>query len=93
MKTQSELEKDITKDVHISLLQDTLKDLRQENGFIKKTVVMLVIMLFLAIAGIVFQGLYHQHKMFKFLGEVDFNSEITMDNDASNQNNMYVERR
>ena len=93
MKTQSELEKDITKDVHISLLQDTLKDLRKENGFIKKTVVMLVIMLFLAIAGIVFQGLYHQHKMFKFLTETEFSTEIHMDSDLNNYNNMNVERK
>ena len=93
MKTQSELEKDITKDVHISLLQDTLKDLRTENKFVKKTVIILFVLLFFSVAGLVFQGLYHQHKLFKFLGEVEFTSEIWMDNDLSDKNNMNVERR
>ena len=93
MRTQSDLEKDVTKDIHISILQDTLKDLRTENRFIKKTVVMLFVMLALAVAGIIFQGIYHQHKMFKFLSEAEFTSEIWMDNDLSDKNNMNIERR
>jgi hypothetical protein len=93
MKTQSEIEKDVTKDIHISILQDTLNDLRTENKFIKKTVVILFLMLTFAIGGIIFQGLYYQHKMFKFLSETEFTSEIWMDNDLSNKNNMNVERR
>lgn len=93
MKTQSEIEKDVTKDIHISILQDTLKDLRTENGFIKKVVLMLFILLALSVAGIIFQGLYHQHKLFKFISETEFTSEIWMDNDLSNKNNMNVERR
>ncbi len=93
MKTQSELEKDVTKDIHISILQDTLKDLRTENGFIKKVVLLLFLLLALSVAGIIFQGLYYQHKMFKFLSEAEFSTEIFMDNDLSDRNNMNVERR
>ena len=93
MKTQSELKKDVTKDIHIEILQDTLDDLRTENGFIKRTVMLLFGLLVLALAGVIFQGLYYQHKLFRFLGEVDFNSEITMDNELSNQNSMHIERR
>ena len=93
MKTKSELEKDVTKDIHISILQDTLADLRTENKFIKKTVVILFLMLAFAIGGIIFQGLYHQHKLFKFIQEAEFTSEIWMDNDLSDKNNMNVERR
>lgn len=93
MKTQSEIEKDVTKDIHISILQDTLNDLRTENKFIKKTVVILFLMLTFAIGGIIFQGLYYQHKMFKFLSETEFSTEITMDSDLNNYNNMNVERK
>ena len=93
MKTQSELEKDVTKDIHIQILQDTLDDLRRENKFIKATVVMLVLLLTFSIGGIIFQGLYYQHKLFKFISETEFTSEIWMDNDLSNKNNMNVERR
>ena len=93
MKTQSELEKDVTKDIHIQILQDTLKDLRRENGFIKTTVLMLFVLLVLSVAGIIFQALYYQHKLFKFISETEFTSEIWMDNDLSDKNNMNVERR
>ena len=93
MKTQSELEKDVTKDIHIQILQDTLDDLRRENGFIKATVLMLFLMLAIAVAGIIFQGLYHQHKMFKFLTDTEFSTEIHMDSDLNNYNNMNVERK
>ena len=81
------------KDIHIMLLQETLKDLRTENKFIKKTVLILFLMLFLSIGGIVFQGLYHQYKLFRFIGETEFTSEIYMDNDMSYKNNMSVERK
>ena len=93
MKTKSDIEQDVTKDIHISILQDTLKDLRTENGFIKRITLMLFILLSLSIAGIIFQGLYHQHKLFRFISETEFKSEVYMDSDLSSQNNMTVERR
>ena len=93
MKTQSELEKDVTKDIHIQILQDTLDDLRRENGFIKATVLLLFLMLAIAVAGIIFQGLYHQHKLFKFITDTEFSTEIHMDSDLNNYNNMNVERK
>ena len=81
------------KDVHIVLLKDTLNDLRRENKFIKRTVIMLFGLLALSIAGIIFQGLYYQHNLFKFIGETEFSTEIYMENDLSDQNNMNVERK
>ena len=81
------------KDIHIQILRETLGDLRTENKFAKRTVVMLIILLTLSIAGIIFQGLYYQHKLFKFIGDTEFYSEVNMNNDTSNSNNMNVERK
>lgn len=81
------------KDVHISLLKDTLKDLRTENKFIKRTVIILFLMLFVSIGGIIFQGLYYQNKLFKFIGDTEFSTEIHMDSEKNNYNNMNVERK
>ena len=81
------------KDIHIKLLQETLGDLRTENKFVKKTVILLFLMLFFAVAGIIGQGVYYQHRLFRFIGETEFTSEIYMDNDMSFKNNMNVERK
>ena len=93
MKTQNEFEKNITKDIHIKLLQDTLGDLRTENRFIKKVVIILFIILTLAIAGIIAQGMYHQNRLFKFIGETEFQTEVQMHNLLSDENSMSVERK
>ena len=81
------------KDIHIHLLKETLTDLRTENKFVKKTVIILFLMLFFAIAGIVGQGMYYQHRLFKFIGETEFTTEIHMDSEKNNYNNMNVERK
>lgn len=81
------------KDIHIRLLQETLGDLRTENRFVKKTVIILFIMLFLSIAGIIGQGMYYQHRLFKFIGDTEFTTEIHMDSEKNNYNNMNVERK
>ena len=93
MKTESEVKKNVTKDIHIKILEDSLNDVRTENRFIKKTVIILFIMLAFAIAGMIAQNIYHQHKLFRFMENTEFRSEVNMFNDDSNANNMNVERK
>lgn len=93
MKTSDDIKKIVDKDLHIQILRDTLEDFREENHFIRKVVLILFILLFFAISGIIFQAMYHQHRLFKFMSEIEYNTEIYMDNDISDNNSMNVERR
>ena len=93
MKTASEVKNEITKDIHITILKDALADLRFANMILKKTMYMLCLLLMLAILGIVGVSMYHQHKMFDLMSNVEFSSNIEMQNDASNSNVMNVERK
>lgn len=93
MRTASEVRNEITKDIHITILKDALADLRFANMILKKTMYMLCILLMLAILGIVGVSVYHQHKMFDLMSNVEFSSNIEMQNDASNSNVMNVERK
>ena len=93
MKTASEIRSDVTKDIHISILKDTLADLRAANVMMKKTIYLLCFMLMLAISGIIGLTVYHQHKLFYFMENMDFTSEVNMSNTSSNSNNMNVERK
>lgn len=89
MKTESEVKKNVTKDIHIKILEDSLNDVRTENRFIKITVIILFIMLAFAIAGMITQNIYHQHKLFRFMENTEFRSEVNMFNDDSNANKMW----
>ena len=93
MKTANEVKNEVTKDIHISILKDTLSDLRSANLMMKKTVYILFVLLTLAIGAIIWQGAYYQHKLFKFMDSTEFTSEYFMDNDTSNLNNMHIERK
>ena len=93
MKTANEVKQEVTKDIHISILKDALADLRFANTILKKTMYLLCFLLMLAILGIVGVSMYHQHKLFGFMNDVEFNSNIEMQNDASNSNVMNVERK
>ena len=93
MKTASEIQRDITKDIHISILKDTLADLRSANQMFKRIIYTLCFIIILTIFGIVFQGTYYQHKLFTFMETAEFSSEVNMINDDSNSNNMNVDRR
>ena len=39
------------------------------------------------------QGMYYQHRLFKFIGDTEFTTEIHMDSEKNNYNNMNVERK
>lgn len=93
MKTASEIQHDITKDIHISLLKDALTDLRTANSILKKTMYLLCFMLMMSILGIIGVSMYHQHKLFDLMNNVEFSSNIEMQNDSSNSNVMNVERK
>lgn len=93
MKTASEVKNEVTKDIHISILKDALADLRFANTILKKTIYLLCFLMMLAILGIVGVSVYHQHKLFDLMSNVEFSSNIEMRNDTSNSNVMNVERK
>lgn len=93
MKTANEVRSEVTKDIHISILKDTLADLRSANQMFKRIIYTLCFIIILTILGIVFQGTYYQHKLFTFMETAEFSSEVNMINDDSNSNNMNVDRR
>ena len=93
MKTASEIQNEVTKDIHISILKDALADLRITNMILKKTMYLLCFLLMLSILGIVGVSMYHQHKLFDLMNNVEFSSNIEMQNDSSNSNVMNVERK
>ena len=93
MKTANDLKNDITKDIHISLLKDALADLRTANAMLKRVLCYILIILALSIGGIIGLTVYHQHKLFYFMENMDFTSEVEMHNTTSNSNNMSVERK
>lgn len=92
MKTASEVKNEVTKDIHISILKDTLKDLRDANLMFKRVIYILCFIVILAICGVVFQGVYHQHRLFTFIESTDFNSEVNMLNEQSNANNLNIRK-
>lgn len=55
MKTASEVKNEVTKDIHISILKDTLTDLRAANQMFKKVIYTLCFMIILAIFGLIWQ--------------------------------------
>ena len=93
MKTESEVKQEITKDIHISLLKDALTDLRAVNEILKKALTYILCILALSIVGLIALTAYHNNKLFHFMENVEFNSEVNMVNDESNANNMYVDRK
>ena len=92
MKTASEVKNEVTKDIHISILKDTLKDLREANQMFKRVVYILCFIVILSICGMVGVGVYYQHRLFTFIESTDFNSEVNMLNEQSNSNNMNIRR-
>ena len=94
MKTSEDIKKIVDKDMHIQVLRETLTDLRIENLFIKKVVLILFAMLAFAIAGIFFQSMWHQHRLFKFMQEYEVVSDVNMSNqDSYNAGSILIERK
>lgn len=88
-KEITELKKQISsdKEIHISLLKDTLNDLREQNKFIKKIIFILSGIILLLIMSIVGLSIYHNDKLMDFVTNREFISEVYIDTDNESVNN------
>lgn len=88
-KEITELKKQISsdKEIHISLLKDTLNDLREQNKFIKKIIFILSGIILLLIMSIVGLSIYHNDKLMDFVTNREFISEVYIDTDNEGVNN------
>lgn len=88
-KEITELKKQISsdKEIHISLLKDTLNDLREQNKFIKKIIFILSGIILLLIISIVGLSICHNDKLMDFVTNSEFISEVYIDTDNENVNN------
>lgn len=88
-KEITELKKQISsdKEIHISLLKDTLNDLREQNKFIKKIIFILSGIILLLIMSIVSLSIYHNDKLMDFVTNREFISEVYIDTDNESVNN------
>lgn len=97
-KEITELKKQIAsdKDIHISLLKDTLNDLREQNKFIKKIIFILSGIILSLILGIICLSIYHNEKLMDFVSETEFESVIKTiietDNQSSNFGSVNVNK-
>lgn len=88
-KEITELKKQISsdKEIHISLLKDTLNDLREQNKFIKKIIFILSGIILSLILGIICLSIYHNEKLMDFVTNSEFISEVYIDTDNESVNN------
>lgn len=88
-KEITELKRQISsdKEIHISLLKDTLNDLREQNKFIKKIIFILSGIILLLIMSIVGLSIYHNDKLMGFVTNSEFISEVYIDTDNKSVNN------
>lgn len=88
-KEITELKKQISsdKEIHISLLKDTLNDLREQNKFIKKIIFILSGIILSLILGIVSLSIYHNEKLMDFITNSEFISEVYIDTENESVNN------
>ena len=80
---------DKDKDIHISLLQDTLNDLREHNRFKNRIIIFLASAVVLCIIGVATLGIYYQEKFVNFMKDYDVTIEnsFTSDNSSTTENN------
>ena len=88
-KEITELKKQISsdKEIRISLLKDTLNDLREQNKFIIKIIFILSGIILLLIMSIVGLSIYHNDKLMDFATNSEFISEVYIDTDNESVNN------
>lgn len=88
-KEITELKRQISsdKEIHISLLKDTLNDLREQNKFIKKIIFILSGIILLLIMSIVGLSICHNDKLMDFVTNSEFISEVYIDTDNEDVNN------
>lgn len=88
-KEITELKRQISsdKEIHISLLKDTLNDLREQNKFIKKIIFILSGIVLSLILGIISLSIYHNEKLMDFVTNSEFISEVYIDTKNESVNN------
>lgn len=88
-KKITELKRQISsdKEIHISLLKDTLNDLREQNKFIKKIIFILSGIVLSLILGIISLSIYHNEKLMDFVTNSEFISEVYIDTENESVNN------
>lgn len=88
-KEITELKRQISsdKEIHISLLKDTLNDLREQNKFIKKIIFILSGIVLSLILGIINLSIYHNEKLMDFVTNSEFISEVYIDTENESVNN------
>ena len=88
-KQMSILRKEIesNKDVHISLLKDTLNDVRNERSFVKKLSVFLCCFVIFLIIGIIGIGIYSQRTLRNVFDDFINGSELSTNIEMSTDNN------
>lgn len=97
-KQMNQLRKEIesNKDVHISLLKDTLSDMRGERIFIKKISIFLCCFIICLILGIIGIGIYGQRTLKNVFNdfingaELSTNVEMTTDNNSINLGDLNI---
>lgn len=96
---------DDNRDIHISLLKDSLQDLRIQNKFFRKMIYLLSFVIVVLIACMSALNVYNQNKLEKmandnadrfvrFLYETEISSEVYIDtdNESYNQGNISLQK-
>lgn len=96
---------DDNRDIHISLLKDSLQDLRIQNKFFRKMIYLLSFIIIVLIACMSALNIYNQNKLEKmandnsdrfvrFLYEAEISSEVYIDtdNESYNQGNISLQK-
>lgn len=106
-KQMNQLKKEIesNKDVKVSILQDTIQDIREQRKFLKSICALLIILLFIIISGSFMLEMFNQkllkdctiqntEKIFEFVSNTDFNfnAEMNTNNDSENNGNMTISK-
>ena len=106
-KQMNQLKKEIesNKDVKLSILQDAIRDIREQRKFLKSICALLIILLFVIVSGSFMLGMYNQkllkdctiqnaEKIFEFVSNTDFNfnAEMNTNNDSENNGNMTISK-
>lgn len=66
-----------------NLIHDIMEDLRNERKFIRKICVILCMIIVFLVFGIIGTSVYNQNKIFTFISESEFESNVEMNNDNS----------
>lgn len=84
---------EISDELKIQILKETIEDKNRENSFYKKLLVGAVIFAIIGYLLAATIAIYYHERFVGFLQEYDLNVESTIDSGNSSNNSIYVERR